>query len=57
MELINVLSSYGIAVNYLCEDGYDGESYEINTVQWPGGLYTLCFKIADDLSFVRVIKR
>jgi len=57
VELISVLSSNGMPVNYICSAGPDHESWEINTANWPSGLYMLFFKIADDHSFIRIVKR
>ena len=57
VELFSVLSSNGTPVNYICSAGPDHESWEINTAHWPSGLYMLCFKIADDHSYIRIVKR
>lgn len=57
IELFNVLSSDGTPVNYICSAGPEHESWEINTAHWPSGLYMLCFRIADDHSFIRIVKR
>jgi hypothetical protein len=57
VELIDVLTSSGTSVPYICKPVNDEGLSAISLADWPAGLYTLLFKSNDKSSFIRFVKR